>query len=125
MINRIKQFLNKMFKTKKAKNIHDYSWDEVIFFYNQPHINMQYPNQKEKILQLIADMRAHGYDKKLYASVSVSCLRLFKTSMKDAIFFDWQNEGMSITHGKITLLEHPKIEFCNALKSILNDLSKS
>jgi hypothetical protein len=125
MINRIKQFLNKMFKTKKAKNIHDYSWDEVIFFYNQPHINMQYPNQKEKILQLIADMRMHGYDKKLYASVSVDRLRLFKTSMKNSIFFDWSDEGMSITHGEITLLTHPQIKYCTALASILKGLSKS
>jgi hypothetical protein len=125
MIDSIKQFLNKWFKTKKAKNIHDYSWDEVIFFYNQPHLNMQYPNQKEKILQLIADMKAHGYDKKLYASASIHWLRLFKTSMKDGILFNWTDEGMSITHGNITLLEHPKLEFCTALKIILNDLSKS
>jgi hypothetical protein len=113
-----------LFKTKKVKNIHDYSWDEVIVFYNQHPVSVQFPDRKEKILQLIADMRAHGYDKKLYASVSVYWLRLFKTSMKDAIFFDW-HEGMRITHGKITLLEHPKIEFCSALKIILNDLSKS
>jgi hypothetical protein len=114
-----------MFKTKKAKNIHDYSWDEVIVFYNRHPVSMQYPDKTEEILQLIADMRAHGYDKKLYASVSVYWLRLFKTSMKDAILFDWPDEGMRITAGKITLLEHPKIEFCSALKTILNDLSKS
>lgn len=103
------------------------SWNSIERFYKRIDENFT-----PKVLQLIKEMREHGFDKKLRAGQSLYTLMLSRSRRHGltweqnflAFRFYIDKNEMKVTDKSDTLLLNGKVEYSNELENLLNELAE-
>lgn len=115
-------------KTKNFKSDTEKSWDMVENFYKKvPPFKGHF-----EILVLINEIRSKGFDKRLYANLSMYTLRISKKPFIDpapkySLFFHYKIDGsVEICQiGTKFSLHFPKMKYCIELEQLLKELEQA
>lgn len=109
------------------------SWDNAELAYQTIYSMVKLERQLElaKSVQiLLSELRKNGFDKKLYAQVSLWDLKVSKTSFSyntpsKGLMLSWIDGGICIRHNGIIALQLPKCEYSPELESFLEEFIRS
>lgn len=110
------------------------TWKHVETFYiNSDEQLVNHRDLINQIKVLIKSIRERGFDKTLYAGISLWHLRISKKSFsgmeglppKNSLFFDWTDNGIRIEQNGILILQQSKCEYTPEIEAVLQELEKS
>jgi hypothetical protein len=120
-------FSNNSFNQKSEK---EKSWDEVENFFK--FLKTKMPENEtllDNILVLINQIRIQGFEKSLYAGVSVMWLKISTSRLdtgkvsKNTIIFDWPENGIRITDSKgVSIFQQTECIYSIEIEKIIERL---